>query len=227
MFFVVSKHGESRRGRSLMELMVASAILMLLLASCALALRSAMQYHRRISEQTEMENGLMLAIGALARDGAETAPAAIAWEDALPEGPALTFPIPRGEDGSLLIDPTAGNKLLYGSIVSYRVMGPNKEFRRYVDILDPPESSPVHPLNALSPPRNAAYFQAPSRSHKTLAKGMVSFTCVAKALDPDNGAEQDVATLAEGRIFRLRLKVEREFQRRYAVSMGLDLVPRN
>ncbi len=208
-----------------MELMVASAVLMLLLSSCALALRSAMQYHRRISEQTEMENGLMLAVGALARDGAETARSAIAWNDAPPEGPALTFPMPRGESGNLLIDPGAGNRLLYGSVVSYRVVGPDKEFRRYVDILDSPESTAPNPLS-LSPPRNAAYFGAPSRSYKPLAKGMVSFTCVPIAFDSD-GVEDDTVSFAQGRIFRLQLKVEREFQRRYAVSMGLDLVPRN
>ena len=69
MFIAASR--SRRPARTLVEIMVATTILMLLLASCAVALRSAALYHRRINEQTELENSLMMAIGALTRDGAE------------------------------------------------------------------------------------------------------------------------------------------------------------
>ena len=202
--------------------MVASAVFMLLLASCGLALRSAMQYHRRVSEQTELENGLMRAIGALTRDASETAPRAIAWADSAPEGPAVTFPIPRGENGALLRDPSAGNRLLYASVVSYRVTGDDKQLRRYVDVLDPPERHPPHPLIGLTPERDATYFSAPAHPYKILLSGIVSFTCVAKTIDPSDGVEADAAsgsltyqnfTNASGR--------ERTLQARYAFRAGV------
>ena len=213
-----------RPGRTLVELMVATTILMLLLASCAVALRSASQYHRRISEQTELENSLMMAIGALTRDGAETSARAVAWEE---DPPALTFPVPRGENGELLVDHSAGNKLLFGTVVSYRVVGSDLELRRYVDVLPTPERRPPHPIDELSPSRDGAYFDSPTRPFKTLAKGAVEFELQGLGIDSD-GNEFGESDLTEARFFRVDLKLERELQERpYAISMGLDIVPRN
>lgn len=207
--------------------MVATTILMLLLASCAVALRSASQYHRRIGEQTDLENSLMMAIGALTRDGAETSPRAISWEESPPEGPALTFSTPRGANGELLIDHSAGNRLLFGTVVSYRVVGSERELRRYVDVLTAPEPLPPHPIDELMPPRDNAYFSSPTRPYKTLAEGAVEFELEGIGIDSD-GNEFEESAFAEARLFRVHLKLERELQqRRYAISMGLDIVPRN
>lgn len=185
-----------------------------------------MTYHRRIADQTELENSLMVTVAMLSRDGAETSSPAVLWEDP-PAGPALTFSVPRGSGGELLLDHGVGNKLLFGTMVSYRVVGPDRELRRYADPLVPTPLAP-HPLQ-LSPLRDAAYFGDPARPYKVLARGAVEFSAVGRAVDGYTGAESKTgANLALARIIRLHVKLNREYQsRNYAVSMGLDIVPRN
>jgi hypothetical protein len=210
-----------------MELLIASAMMLLLLASCVTALRSAMQYYRRVSEQTEMENSLLIAIGAMTRDVAETAPEALAWQDVAPEGPSLTFPVPRDNQGNLLIDHSAGSRLLFGSMVSYRVEGSEKKLVRYQDPLADQIGVPPHPLS-LTPPYDSTFYASTGRQPKVLAIGAVELTLTAIDVTDGGGTVTSVTTdFPKADIFRVQLKLERQESRRYAVSMVSDLVPKN
>ena len=58
-------------------------------------------------------------------------------------------------------------------------------------------------------------------------QGAVEFELEGIGIDSD-GNEFEESAFAEARLFRVHLKLERELQqRRYAISMGLDIVPRN
>ena len=188
-----------------------------------------MQYYRRISDQSEMENSLLVAVGLLSRDAADTASRAIAWTEDPPEGPALTFPVPRDAGGNLLVDHSAGNRLKFGGVVSYRVLGTDRQLRRYFDTLAAPVGIPPHPLADISPPHDAAFYAVPGKEHKVLARGVVEFALTAINVTEGGGtATEETTEFAKADLFEGELKLEKEMsERRYAVSMELQLVPKN
>lgn len=223
-----SRNRRSRfRAHTILEISIASALLLMLMASCTVALRMAMQYQRRISEQTEMESSLIMAMESLYRDGSETSIASVAWSPAPPEGPSLTFLLPRNSGGELLIDHDNGNKLLFGSVVSYRVAGDDKQLRRYVDFFDPPTGSASHPIDMLTPPRDAAFYSDPAREYKTLATGVVNFSLVPVKVNEDGTEKKGSIPIGQSKILRVSLELERRFQRTYGIEMEIDIVPRN
>lgn len=121
-----------------------------------------------------MENSLLTAATLLTREAAETAKQAVHYEATPPQGPSLTFPIPRDSSGTLLLDHGAGARLLFGSIVSYRVLGSDEELRRYIQPLATAVGTPPHPLDHLTPPRDAAYY-APVTDYRVLGQGGENF----------------------------------------------------
>lgn len=185
-----------------------------------------MNYYRRIEELTAMENSLLITTTMLTQEVSDTAKQAIAYESIAPEGPSLTFPIPRNGAGSLLINHGVGSRLLFGSVVSYRVMGPDKELRRYVDELPAPTSIAPHPVTQLVPPRDSSYY-GPDREFKVLAKGVETFELEAVNIAGLGSATSITTNLREAEILRLTLRLERQMSHRYGVSMVLDLVPKN
>ena len=209
-----------------MELMIASSLVLLLLSSCGLALRSAMGYYRRIEDLTAMENSLLTAATLLTREAAETAKQAVHYEATPPQGPSLTFPIPRDSSGTLLLDHGAGARLLFGSIVSYRILGSDEELRRYIQPLATAVGTPPHPLDHLTPPRDAAYY-APVTDYRVLAKGVKTFTITGISIADWGSATSVTTDFREAEILRLTLELERQMGRRYGVSMEMDLVPKN
>lgn len=185
-----------------------------------------MGYYRRIEDLTAMENSLLTTAVLLKREAAETAKQAVHYEATPPQGPSLTFPIPRDSSGTLLIDHGSGARLLFGSVVSYRVIGGDKELRRYVQPLATLTGIAPHPLDQLTPPRNAAYY-VPITDYRVLAKGVKTFAITGIDIAEWGSATSVTTNLREAEILRLKLELERQMGRRYGVSMEMDLVPKN
>lgn len=202
---------------------MASSILLLLTTACGTALRASMHYHQRIQQQSQIEEDLLRTIGSLSKELGESSPKGIVWQ-ATPI--ALTFPTPRDADGSLLIDHTAGNRIRWQTVLSYRVEGTDKELKRYIDRLPAPEVAPPNALS-MTPPRDDAYFSDPSREFRVLAKGVTDFTVTGIAIDDFNESQTIVTDLTEARLLRIFLRIEQGEDRKYAISSEVEVVPSN
>jgi hypothetical protein len=204
--------------------MVATAILMLLTGACGMALRASLDYHRRVQQQSQMEEDLLRALGSISKELGESATASVEWQAA--PAIALTFPTPRDANGSLLIDHAAGNRLRYQTVLSYRVEGPDLELRRYIDRLPTVHKVPPHPLE-LTPPRDDSYFSDPSREFRTIATGVTDFSITAFNIDDYSEAHTVVTDFNYAHLLKLQLRIEHGTERKYAVSAEIDIVPSN
>jgi hypothetical protein len=182
-----------------------------------------MQYHQRIELQSKIEEDLLRTIGSLSRELGESAKKAIVWQ-ASPM--ALTFPTPRDANGSLLIDHAAGNRIRWQTLLSYRIEGTENELKRYIDRLPAPEIAPPNALD-MTPPRDDAYFAAPGREFKVLAKGVTDFTVTAIAIDDHNEAQTVVADFDEANLLRISMRIEQGEDRKYAIGSEVEVVPSN
>lgn len=213
---------KAQAGTTLVELMISSALLLLILASCGVALRAAVQYYRRVTDMTAMENSLIVVSSLLSKDLAESARLKVVYDDGSSSsgGPSVTFPVPRGSQGELLVDHAAGNHLKFGTILSYRVVGSDQELRRYVDVLPSPLDLAPDPIGDLSPPRNASYF-APSKHYRPLALHVTTFDLVGIEMD-DNGVEKGTTTdMDYARALKVTLEIKKEMNQVYGVSYSL------
>jgi len=214
----------SRQGVTLVEVMIATSLLLVVTAACGAALRSAMRYHGRVEQQTHMENSLLNTFALLSRDVSETAPRSILYE---PTPASLTFATPRDQAGSLSRDHTMGNTLFFKTLISYRVQS-DLSLRRYYEPLPADHALAPHPIDDLTPPRDALYFATPGIDWRRLAEGVQEFTVVPTALDPTTGAESTVSDIAESTYLKVRLHLRfQSGQRSYGVASDLNLVPRN
>lgn len=213
-------------GHTLIEITIASMLMLLMLTSCAMALRASLQYYRRVEAVAAMENAVVTTTALIQNDFSATSKHAVAYANSPPQGPSLTFPLPRDVDGKLLIDPLQGNKLLFGSIISYRVVGQAKELRRYLDAIASPSPQAPHPIDDLSPARDASYYNNPSRNYRPVCKGVTKFQLTECYLD-SAGSEQASPDRAQTQFFRLTLGFEQEITRRYGVEVAINLVAKN
>ncbi|MFA7482644.1 MAG: hypothetical protein WC314_19205 [Vulcanimicrobiota bacterium] len=213
----------NEQGRTLPELLIASGILLLLTAACASALRASMQYHQRIQEQSRIEEDLLKTVGSLSKELGESSILGTVWQ-ATP--PALTFPTPRNDNGTLLIDHAAGNRIRWQTLLSYRLEGDQGLLKRYIDRLPSPEVAPPHPLH-LTPPRDDLYFAVPGREYRTVASGVTNFE--ARPLKVENNTVSKLAPsdFAKANLFQVFLRIEQGGDRKYAVSTEVDIVPSN
>jgi type II secretory pathway pseudopilin PulG len=214
---------KSASGRTLVELMVSSAILLMLTGACAAALRASLDYHQRVQQQSQIEEDLLRAIGSLTRELGESSPRAVHWQAA---PIALTFPTPRDDDGALIIDHAAGNRIRWQTLLSYRLEGADKELKRYVDRLPALEISAPNPLD-LTPPRDDAYFAAAGREYKTLARGVTDFNLTAVAIDDYDESQTVVTDLSEADLIKVFIRIEQGVDMKYAVSSEVGIVPSN
>ena len=213
------------RGRSLIEIMVACALLLLITGASALALRSSGQYFRRVENLTLMENQLLQVLGMISREVGETSARSLHWTDS---PAALTFALPRNENGQLMVDHAGGgNTLLFSSLVRYSVDPVSKDLRRFIDPLPLPSTLAPHPVDDLSPPRDAAYFADPTIANRVLAQGVATFEIQAILLDPVNSSETIITNLEQTDILKVNLKLERRFDKVYTVQSRLELSPQN
>ena len=210
-------------GRTLVELMVSSAIILMITAACAAALRASLDYHKRVQLQSQIEEDLLRIIGSLTRELGESTPDAVNWQVA-PR--ALTFPTLRDPSGRLLIDHAAGNRIRWQTILSYRQEGPDDELKRYIDRLPSVEVAAPHPMD-LSPQRDDTYFAAPDREYKTLARGVTDFNLTALEIDENNENQTVVTDLSEADLFKVFIRIEQGVDQKYAVSSEVGIVPSN
>lgn len=210
-------------GKTIPELLVASSILLLLTAACGTALRASMQYHQRIELQSKIEEDLLRTIGSLSRELGESSMKGVVWQ-ASPL--ALTFPTPRNPDGTLLIDHAAGNRIRWQTVLSYRVEGTENELKRYIDRLPAPEVAPPNALD-MTPPRDDAYFAAPGREFKVLAKGVTDLVVTAITIDDYDESQSVVTDFDEANLLRISMRIEQGEDRKYAISSEVEVVPSN
>lgn len=212
-------------GRTLIEIMVASALLLLLTGASAVALRSSAQYFRRVENLTLMENQLLQVLGMISREIGETSARSLHWTDS---PPALTFALPRNEAGQLMVNHGGGgNTLLFSSLVRYSVDPASRDLRRFIDSLPVPNSLAPHPINDLTPPRDEAYFADPTIDNRVLAQGVAVFGIEAVMLDPVNSTEIPTTDLERTDLLKVNLKLERTFDKTYSVRSRLELSPQN
>lgn len=224
--FYKSKMVKQGGGHTLIETMIASSLLLLVMGCVILALTTAMQHWRRIDEQTQLENSLIYTCESLIRDGSETSFKALAWGDSDPERPSLTFLSPRDLDGQLIYNPVNASQLLFASVISYRIMDKDREFRRYLDALSEPSDKPFNPVSAITPPYSPDFYNDPSRSYKILSKGIVGFDVTPIAFKAD-GSERSDITFSKAKLIRIQIRLERKFKKAYALSFQTDISPNN
>lgn len=203
--------------------MVASAILLLITGACAAALRASMDYHRRIQLLGTVEEELLRALGSMSKELGESSRRGIVWQTS---PIALTFPTPRDAGGRLLLDHSAGNKLQFQTILSYRVEGADNQLRRYIDRLPSTYGLAPNPLD-LVPPRDDTYFADPSREYKRLATGVTDFTITPIKIDDYSEAQSVVSDPIDSTLLRLNLRLEQGTDRKHAISAEIDIVPSN
>ena len=191
-----------------------------------MALRSSGHYFRRVENLTLMENQLLQTLSMISREVGESSARSLHWTDS---PPALTFALPRNENGQLTVNHAGGgNTLLFSSLVRYAVDPVSKDLRRYIDPLLLPITLAPHPVDDLSPPRDATYFADPTTiSNRVLAQGVSTFEIQAIVLDPVDSSETIVTDLEQTDILKVNLKLERTFDRLYTVQSRLELSPQN
>lgn len=213
-----------RAGRTLIELIIASALMLMITAACAVALHSSIRYFRRVEALSEMENRLTSAMGLLAREGGESAIRSFYWE---PTPGALTFASPRDMSGALTFDHAAGNRLLFSRMIRYQVDPVSKDLVRLVAPIPTPIALAPHPIDSLTPPMNATFWADPSRERRVLAKGVADFTVEGVYIDTLSSAENVTTKITEGTLLRVALKLEQKFDKVYGVEVKLEIVPKN
>lgn len=190
-----------------------------------MAVRSSGYYFRRVENLTLMENQLLVTLALISREVGETSARSLHWT---PTPAALTFALPRDSSGQLVIDHAGGgNTLLFSSIVRYSVDPVSTELRRYVTELPSPASLAPNPIRDLTPPRDQTYFSDPTIDSRVLAQGVSNFAVEAVQLDSVNSTETVTSSLEQANILRISLRLERTFDKTYAVQSRLDLAPQN
>jgi hypothetical protein len=198
------------------ELLVVSALLLLITGCAAQAFRASRLYHTRVQWQTEMEDQLIMAMDFLAKDMGETSFRVINLEPNSTSPTAITLPIPRNGGGVLL---QTGSRVQYQQIISYRWMG--DELRRYQEVLANPLDDAPNP-RFMTPPRLGTYFT--NLPYRVLARGVKTFAITPIRLNLINGSEQvDLG----GNVFRFRLELERKQDiRTFGVDISIDVSAR-
>jgi hypothetical protein len=199
-----------------MELMVVSALLLLITVCAAQAFRASRLYHTRVQWQTEMEDQLIIAMDYISKDMGETSFQATSLEPSPTLATAVTMPLPRNAGGALLM---TGSQLQYQKIVSYRRVG--EELRRYDEVLANPVSVAPNP-RTMTPPRVGAYFNR--RPYRVLARGVKTFSITPILLNKTDGTEQ---TFWAGNLYRFRLELERKQDiRTFGADISMDVSAR-
>lgn len=211
-------------GRTLIELIIASALMLMITAACAVALRTSIRYFRRVEALSDMENRLASAMGLLAREGGESAIRSFDWE---PTQGALTFASPRDMSGGLVFDHAAGNRLMFSRMIRYQVDPTSKDLIRLVAPIPVPIALAPHPIDSLTPPMNDAFWADPAINRRVLAKGVAAFTVEGVHIDTLSSVESVTAKVTEGTLLRVGLKLEQKFDKLYGVEVKLEIVPKN
>ena len=150
----------SRRpgGFSLMEVLIASTLMLLTLAIAASAFASFTGYIRRVRARTELQQQSIFIMSNLTRDLGEANPLRVYS----PAGSnSVVFPQPRELGGDVApSDPDSGD-LTWGRIVCYRVDADRRLFRQ-MEALPLPYSDIPPDIPLMSPPRDMAYFAGQS-----------------------------------------------------------------
>ena len=79
----------------------------------------------------------------------------------------------------------------------------------------------------MTPPRDDAYFAAPGREFKVMAKGVTNFTVTALAIDDYDESQTVVTDLEEANLLRIFMRIEQGEERKYAISSEVEVVPSN
>ena len=79
----------------------------------------------------------------------------------------------------------------------------------------------------MSPPRDDAYFAAPGREFKVLAKGVTDLVVTAITIDDYDESQSVVTDFDEANLLRISMRIEQGEDRKYAISSEVEVVPSN
>jgi hypothetical protein len=155
-----------RRGVSIIETLVCSAIMALLFGSTLMALVASKERAARSSDQIEMEEEAIKAMSLLSEELAESNFGCIY----APSEQLLVFPLPRSLAGAYTVEPSG--ELRWSTLVSFRGVtrdGRSHLIRQIADVTDA-VGAPIDP-EFLTPLPDAAFFAAQSTPERAMARG--------------------------------------------------------
>ena len=144
------------RGATLVEVLVASTVLLLILGSAVTAFANYSRYVRRVRARADIQQQSMVLMSALSADLGETNHLRIFSQAG---SNCVIFPQPRGPGGDLApVDPSSG-QLTWGRVVCYRVDA-SRNLLRQIEGLPTPWPDVPPDVLSLPVPRDKAYFEA-------------------------------------------------------------------
>lgn len=192
---------------SLAEVLISSALMLLLLGSTMAALVAGKDRAARSSTQVLMEEEALSALTFVTTDLSETNLAAVH----VPSDQFVVFPLPRNAVGKFTVEPDG--KLRWSTLIAYRAETINGEphlIRQIADVADSVDE-PMDPKFMTAPVPDAAYFARLSSPKRETARGF-----------------QRLEVVPDGRALKLALEVSSQIGNR---TLGLVLrstvMPRN
>lgn len=165
-------------GRTLLEVVVASAILLLVTGYMVQIMISSQRRLQRFEKLIEMEEHAIKALSQISVDLTETHPTAIETQ-----GPKfVVFPSARQLSGQFALSPQG--ELMWSSVIGYRGegMGTESKLIRQVEAIPVSPGEAPNPLD-LTPPLDLAYFEAGSGQKRLMARGFESLTLSSPSAD--------------------------------------------
>ncbi len=188
-----------RRGVSVVELLVCSAIMALLFASTLMALVAGKERAARSSAQIEMEEEAIKAMSLLSEELSESNFGCV-WA---PSDQFLVFPLPRTLSGAYTVEPTG--ELRWSILVSYRRAtryGRDYLIRQPADVADKVDA-PIDP-QLMTPVPDAAFFSSQPTPERLLARGFQRLAVT--PADGSVGLELEVELVSGQRTIGLELR---------------------
>ena len=173
--------GQSPKGTTLVELTVASMLLLLLLGASYQVFHYSARYFHRISTRSDMQRNAITTLSHLHRELQETN----AFSVALPNQETVIFLAPRSMDGTHTTALDGAPLWSSAVCIRYQADGDGGQILRQQDpILPQPDA--VAPAT-LVPSRDLDYFLSSSTTHNRILGQHVSRFEVRKAGQVDNG----------------------------------------
>lgn len=185
-------------GATLVEVLIASALALMLTVLASQALVSAASHHQRIKAETALEATLLTTLDHIHSRLSESRLSKI---EISPTG--VVFPSPRTVTGELNVDPATG-RLEWSSVGCFSFDATTERIEEFAAPL-PSLAIPIYPMD-LTPVHDLPYVATNGVPLKVAATGVVEFTLQYLQEDgPDPDQKPDIATRKSSTLLGLEI----------------------